>query len=656
VPGVAATDQPIDQYAPLSHKAVLNGSGTATTSMAPTWVPAAERRRLDAYKVLSAYLGNCARRFLPTPGTVGYDSEGFGRHVEPDTAGGRREYGDAALIIDRIRAGVLGDQVTVVVDGADDDLPDEPDLPPKPEPMDTDADDLGGLAERVNTIRTDRWKAAAAQVFERWVTDLEQQPALVARQDWLRDWADSEGLLAKLHEGEGDTVGLGDGVYLLAWSEAKQRPVVQVYDPGFYFPVLDQTGSQDNDFPGRVHLAWEYETVDRKRWVRRLTFDLRPISGQPDDDGADTGRPFDGDKIDADGRIVRDYPWNVDDQNAIVPSTVTCYFTDATWPLAELGAQTLSGLDDLSLESRDVQFAVTEDGQEARDLDLRIDFVPIVHVPNTPATREHYGESALLLVAQILDDISASDTDVQAASALAAGPMVAMSGAGKTGTVEVRPGTVFQLPEGGRMDVLDMSAGLAELTAVNERLLDRLSVNGRVPAEVLGRVKVSEAPSGVALALGFGPFTQLVGTLRLVRDAKYRLMLKMVQRLAMGRGDAGLPDGPTMPARMAFGSYLPTDKQAVITQVGTALEAGAISVQTAVVWLVDAGFTVDDAKAEVQRIQHDNPSKAKDVADATGSEELAADYLGLTLPETATVPAPAVTEPAAFPVPGAGGQ
>ena len=403
----------------------------------------------------------------------------------------------------------------------------------------------------------------------------------------------------------------------------------------------------------RVHLAWEYETVDRKRWVRRLTFDLRPIREQVgvDEAGDETIGLTDGDRYDAEGRIVRDYPWNVDDTGAVVPSPVTCYFTDATWPLAELGAQTLSGLDDLSLESRDVQFAVTKDGQEARDLDLRIDFVPIVHVPNTPATREHYGESALLLVAQILDDISASDTDVQAASALAAGPMVAMSGAGKTGTVEVRPGTVFQLPEGGRMDVLDMSAGLAELTAVNERLLDRLSVNGRVPAEVLGRVKVSEAPSGVALALGFGPFTQLVGTLRLVRDAKYRLMLKMVQRLAMGRGDQGLTS-PPLPARMAFGSYLPTDKQAVITQVGTALEAGAISVQTAVVWLVDAGFTVDDAKAEVQRIQHDNPSKAKDVADATGSEELAADYLGLTLPETATVPAPAVTSPPAFPTVG----
>lgn len=641
---MAHDDQPIDQYAPLSHKAALTGQGRATTGLAPTWVPREEHRRLAAYKILGAYRANCARMFLPLATVASYEREGFGRHNEPDTAGDRREYGDADLLVDRIRAGVLGDQVQVVVDGADDDLPDEPDLPPRPEDP-PEGGETDGFEARVARARLARWETTATDVFDRWLAAVEAQPALLERQDWLRDWADTEGLLAKLHEGEGDTVGLGDGVYVLAWSDLKQRPVVQVYDPGFYFPVLDTTGNQAGDYPDRVHLAWEYEDGDGHRFVRRLTYDLRPIAAVDDD----TGELAAGDRYDADGRVVRDYPWNVDPDGNVVPSPVTCYFTDATWPLSEIGDAKVSGFDNLSLDAPGVEFAETEDGQPARDLDLRLDFVPVVHVPNTPATREHFGQSALLMIAQILDDISASDTDVQAASALAAGPMVAMSGAQASETVEVRPGTVYKLPTEGRMDVLDMSAGLAELTSVNERLLDRLSVNGRVPAELLGRVKVSEAPSGVALALGFGPFSQLVGTFRMVRDAKYRLLLKFVQRLAQGRGDVGLPDGATFPARVQFGSYLPTDRAAVITQTSDALKAQAISTQTAVAWLVDAGFTVDDAQAEVQRIRYDNPERAQAVADATSSEELAAEYLGVTLPESATVTPPTVTPPAGFP-------
>lgn len=650
-------DQPLDLYAPLSHKGVLNGTSTPDSSLAPTWVPKDERRRLAAYKVLAAYRSNAARRFLPKPGAAFYEREGFGRHNELDGRDTRREYGDAELIVDRIRAGVLGDQVEIVVDGADDDLPDEPDLPPRPDQPEAEAEGsdsadgsaLTQLERRVAQVRMDRWEQAATDVFERWLDAVEGQPALVERQEWLRDWADSEGLLAKVHEGEGDSVGLGDGVYVLAWSEAKQRPVVQVYDPGFYFPVLDHTGGQDADYPTRVHLAWEYKQGPTT-YVRRLTFELGPIVEQTGVDpgtGDETFELADGDRYDADGRIVRTYPWADDDQGRPVESDQTCYFTDATWPLSEVKASTLSGLDNLSDEAPGVTYAMTDDGTVARRLDLRIDFLPVVHVPNTPASREHFGASALLLVAQVLDDIAASDTDVQAASALAAGPMVAMSGAQASDTVEVRPGTVYKLPAEGRMDVLDMSAGLEQLTGVNERLLDRLSVNGRVPAEVLGRVKVSEAPSGVALALGFGPFTQLVTTLRLVRAAKYRLLLKMVQRLAQAGGvlDPGLnPD-----ARLAFGSYLPTDRAAIVTATKDALAAGAISTQTAVAWLVDAGFTVDDAKSEVQRIRYEHPAQAAQIADATASETLAADWLGVTIPEDVAVSAPSAGPAPGFP-------
>ena len=116
-----------------------------------------------------------------------------------------------------------------------------------------------------------------------------------------------------MHEGEGNTICLGDGVYVLVWSETKRRPVVQVYDPRFYFPVLGKTGSQDADHPTRAS-GMGYN-VEARTYVRRLTFELGP-----------TVWPR--------MAVSRTYPWGVGagDNGEDVESDQTCYFTDATWP------------------------------------------------------------------------------------------------------------------------------------------------------------------------------------------------------------------------------------------------------------------------------------------------------------------------------------
>jgi hypothetical protein len=192
--------------------------------------------------------------------------------------------------------------------------------------------------------------------------------------------------------------------------------------------------------------------------------------------------------------------------------------------------------------------------------------------------------------------------------------------------------------------VLDMSKGLAELRNVRTDLLDRLSVNGRVPPEVLGRTPAGDIKSGVHLLLSFGPFTQLIGVLRMTREPKGRLILKFAQRLAMLGGV--LEPGPTLPAHFAFGSYLPSDRAQLVTEVKDLLTGRAISTQTAVALLVGGGFTIDDARGEVQRIHSDNTEAAMYLADATGSEQLAADFLGVDLP-TVTPPNPTPPTPPA---------
>lgn len=589
----------LDQWSPLSYKQPLSDNGHA--NLAPTWVPKDQQRRLNAYKVLAAYLTNTSRAYLPF-------------HADKDK---RREYGDPDLLVTRIRAGVLGEDPELVVEGADVDLDDEPDIPPEPDDPPAGANDV---VQRIATIRREMWEQQANGIVDEWEQAWRRLPALQERQDWLRQWAEDEGFWAKIYEGEGDTVGLGDGVYTLSWSAEKRRPVLRIYDPGFYFPVLDEWAA-DEDFPRKVHLAWEFETVtprgETRYWLRRLTYELAPI--------AEAG--------------TRRYPWNTE------PSDQTCYFTDATWEIGRV--DTAVGLEDLSLEN--ATFALTDDGAVADRLDLWLDFLPVIHVPNTPASREHFGQSSLLTIAQLLDDIQRSDTDVQSASELAAGPMVALFGAqpervanpreGEPAIKQTRvqPGTAYHLPKDGKMDVLDLSAGLAELRAMVDGLLDRLSVNSQVSAELLGRVEATRERSGIAIALSFGPFAQLIGALRLPRDSKYSLLLKMVQRIAQGAGKLDAGENPK--AMLAFGPYLPTDRAGVVDEVTRLLAAHAISTQSAVQYLIAAGFDVEDARGEVQRIRYEHPEAATHVADALGSEEAAAEWMGVEPPEQPTATA-----------------
>lgn len=631
---MAAQIPRIDQYSPLSHKMPLRPTDS---TLAPTWVPADQKRRLDAYKVLAAYRGNVARWFIADA-----TNDDIDRH---------REYGDAELLVQRVSGGVLGDNLQIVVDGADDDLPDMPDLPPEPDDPGPDASEL---EKRIHENRKQRWTEEATRIVDEWEAAWAARPTLIARQEWLRSWAEDEFIAGKIVENDDDSAGLGDGVLVLGWSPDDGRVVVDVYDPGFYFPVLVE---HERGFPSKVHLAWEFEQrgLDGKvlKYVRRLTFELVDILfSKIDPFTQDYVRNEDGalvllpnERFDPEtGLVQRQYPWAEADPETgeIELSSKTCVYSDATWLLTDL-----EGNDELSTLAPDkAMWAV-------RDLDLMIDFVPVLHVPNTPSTREHFGVSVLSVVAQILDDLAASDTDIQAASALAAGPVIALAGGvlgvdsddpNAPATDEgpnhvVRPGEVWGIDKDGSMDVLDLSAGLKTLTDVNDGILERLSVNSRVPAEVLGRVKqASGNESGFHRMLTFGPFTQLIELLRLTRVPKYQLFLKMVQRLAQAGGE--LPPGPNPVARIAFGSYLPSDLSGVVELVVKMIQAHIISKRTGLQLLVGAGVDIEDLVEELDRIDAEDPAAALQVAEATGSEELAAERLGVELPESASPPAP----------------
>lgn len=564
-----------------------------------TWVPPEDERRLAAYKLLAAYDNNQAGELSEVGG-------------DPD-ARERREFGDPSMFVDAILAHVLGREQHITVPGADT----------------TDGNgqpDTGAqAAERVQTL--------------------------------LREWAENELLPMRIQQTERKAVALGDGVYRLAWDPAKRRATVRAVDPGFYFPVLPEDG--DGEFPDRVHFAWELPEDPRrglKPRIRRITYELGPIgpataagvdeSGRAvravrtveDADGQLVPVIGPGDTVDpGSGTLTRQYAWN--DQ----PSAVTCYLTDATWNLEDLKGQV--DVDSLPLDK--AAFATRSDGEVLDHLDLLIDFIPVVHVPNTvPPAEEHWGQSSLAKVLQVFDELAGSDTDSARASATTGLPMVAISGVNDPrAQMDIGPGSLFKLGDNGRLTAVDTSPALRELREHVHDLADRAAKNARLPAVALGTLDPSKAPSGYALELSLGPLDSLIGGMRLARDHKYALLLKFVQRLHLAGQHPDWAGVQVHAAKLVFGPYTPTDKNAVLEQVTLGVEKGVLSKETGITMLIEAGFPIDDAAEELKRIDARAFAAARDLADALGNPEEVARFLGRQAPDEPETP-PVILPPA----------
>ncbi|GGX36497.1 hypothetical protein [Streptomyces noursei] len=522
-----------DAWSWLNYKPVMASTldGRPHRALAPeiqvSWLPEDSIRRLAAYKLLAAYDSNQAGELASLTGN--------------EAAAERREFGDPSTFVDTALAHLLGKSQQIIVPGAE--HAGDDDASPK--------------------------AVAAAEVQQR-----------------LRDWAEVELLPLRMQAAERKAVLLGDAVYLLAWDPAKGRVTLRTYDPGFYFPVMDDD-ADPGDYPTRVHLAWEIPEDPRKGLkarVRRITFELGPIT-------ADRG----------DREPARRYPWAPDR-----PSHLTCYLSDAEWSIDDLRhGQTL---DELPLEK--ATFRTRRDGQVLDRLDLLIDFIPVIHISNTVDDGEHFGQSALAKVMQALDELAETDTDSARASATTGAPIIGLAGAraeldrvtGRPKPLAVQPGTIFQLADGGRMDVLDTSGQLAELRARVEEIRDRAAVNARLPAVSLGTVDPTDVPSGYALQISLGPLDSLIDSMRLARAHKYALLLKLVQRLHQAGRAEGWLSGPTLPARLVFGPHMPTDRQAILDEVVKGVGAGVFSLETGIRMLQDAGYPIEDARQEIKRI------------------------------------------------------
>ncbi|GAA3371248.1 hypothetical protein GCM10020367_21140 [Streptomyces sannanensis] len=601
-------DLVIDAWSWLNYKPAMaqpsRPGGNTFAEVTGSWVPDEDLRRLASYKLTAAYDLNQAGQLAAATSS----DEG---HAD------RRELGDASKLIDTALGYLLGSEQTITVPGAehaDDDNPPE-------------------------------GAAAAAEL-----------------QEQLRGWAEKELLALRMQQAERVAVRSGDAVYTLAWEPSKGRPILRTYDPGFFFPEWGEDGEQDGaEFPRRIHLAWELpedRAKGTKVRVRRITWELGPIGAATKPGTNKDGHPVRewiygadgdpvlivGDKLDADtGAVTRAYPWAPSR-----PSGITCYLSDAEWLLDDLKA----GHDVYNLPPDKAAYRVRSDGEVLDRLDLMCDFIPVIHVTNSiPDAGEHWGQPILAHVMQALDELAATDTDAAGASATTGTPIISLAGArlpvnratGQPEPVQVSAGQVWQLADGGRMDALDTSNQLAELRARTDHLLDRIAGNSRLTSAGLGTLDPTALPSGYALALALGPLDSLVASMRLARAHKYTVLLRMVCRLH--QAGAAWPVGETLPARIVFGPHTPTDRAAILEEVVKAYGAGVMSLETAVRMLMDAGYPIEDATEEIERIQARAFDAAVRLADATGDNAAVREYLGLPEADPDIPPVPVLPGP-----------
>lgn len=437
----------------------------------------------------------------------------------------------------------------------------------------------------------------------------------VLQQEAIQQWMTDERFLIKMLECERNAAKLGDGVYVL-YEDEGDRPRLRTYSPGQYFPVLDE--EDKNGWPKRVHIAWEFERVvdgQKRKFVTRATWDLRDLPVN----------------------ALRTHPWNDE------PADINCWYRKGTWKLEDV--RTKNPDPDLFDDSR-ADWETGDGGDPWVDLDR--DYIPVIHLPNTVAEEEHFGVSVFAPVMQIFDDMFSTDTDLQASSATTGSPPIAVSGVGlpvdEDGKVSsYGPGTVWQTGD-GTATMIDTSTSLDALLKYLDSLIKRLSINIRLPESLMGRIKPSEVPSGITLALSFTPHGSDIREKRLVRKEKYALLFKFLSRSFLKKGDIS----EVFPVELHFGSFLPSHKKEIVDLIVQlrSTKPPSISLETAVRMLVEAGFPIEDAVAEIQRIVQNDFEGANTMLDVIGEPNPVRERLGLPpLPNPEPLPEPDFTEP-----------
>jgi hypothetical protein len=233
-------------------------------------------------------------------------------------------------------------------------------------------------------------------------------------------------------------------------------------------------------------------------------------------------------------------------------------------------------------------------------LPRQITAIPLYHYRNNRTGNEPFGRSELQGIETLLVGITQTTTDQDLAVALQGiGVFVTDSGHPKKtdGTDDdwvVTPGSVIELEDGRTFSRVK---GIEDLKPLLQHI-DALSAMARettaTPDVAVGRVDVQTAESGVALAIEMAPIIAK-------NQEKEEELAGKTNQLLYDLLNGWLPayeglGGTGLVVEMQFGSPLPVNEDAIVTNVATLVEKQVIPVEFALQLLKDKlGWDIDPA-------------------------------------------------------------
>lgn len=459
-----------------------------------------------------------------------------------------RTYGDYGLIVDTARDAVVGDAIGIDVPGSEDD----------------------------------------------------ETPGAKDRQHLLDEWARRERWASKVYRAETEAAEVGDAVYELRPDGHRLR--LQVHEPETFFPVWeDGEGSFST-----AYLAWE-----------------EPNNGQylPEPPVGEALRTL----RDRDGAVVlylRTYELikrpdglGSDDERDQVATVTAGWYALKDDDAAAAGFTRMSSLG----------FELQEGGEPFENFDTGFDEIPVFYVPNREIAGQPWGAPEGDRVLQVLMDLGQDHTDLRENTLHCAFPVMydeltPVAAGPRTGAAAARPSTKSEekykagtIYNGRKLGVVDLSAGNKVLLEHEGFLVEKAMRNTRTSEVMAGLADLGDVPSGYAMLIALIPTIAKTLPKRVIRRDKMGMMLKHVLRWHRRYGDpdtffdGGWPGEiwTSDEAYPSFGSMLPVNRDEVVGHVTTTLTAEAISTTTAVAMLQAAGFPIDDAQKEVERIEEE---------------------------------------------------
>lgn len=365
---------------------------------------------------------------------------------------------------------------------------------------------------------------------------------LTEKENYIKNWWKYNNIFLAIDENETVCSYLGDCAYLVEWKSEISNgveigfPNLRTYDPGFVFPFY---GCNDESLDGngqfvqdRVIIAWQ-ETS--KAILDNVTSDQYFV-------------------------IYRDiYELRVDSKG-----NKKCYRKHGYYKYN-------------SSEEVDIYNIVDDSILNDKDkiwIDLGIDFMPVVMIPNITVQGHDFGLSNLHFILGLINSIINNDTDLTKNSEKLGGATVFVSGKDisfaidpvtkKPSAIPIQPNMMYPLGEGGDANILDtanMQKALLDTKGVIEKKLLKNTHITEIGAGVLDIGQIS----ALSIKLLMQPLIDMINPMRDQRNRYYSTIFYYVQRLFQIFGTAEekkIFDGEITDCLLKFGNLVPGDEKA----------------------------------------------------------------------------------------------